>query len=102
MLLTCATLCLSLYAGGVGGGDLRGGGVRRTHVITYYIWVFITNKGAQCENSKTTTDMRTAVIGRANRHGDHSLSHPQFIRQFVAQVSTVDSRLRARARPLPL
>ena len=26
-----------------------------------YIWVYITNKGAQCENSKTSTDMTTAV-----------------------------------------
>ena len=30
--------------------------------VTYYIWVFITNKGAQCEISKTSTDMRTAVM----------------------------------------
>ena len=25
-----------------------------------YIWVFITNKGAHCEFSKTSTDMTTA------------------------------------------
>jgi len=29
--------------------------------VTYYIYSFITNEGAQCENSKTSTDMRTAV-----------------------------------------
>ena len=31
-------------------------------VVPYYTWVFITNKGAQCENLKTSTDMRTAVM----------------------------------------
>ena len=30
-------------------------------VFYYYIWVFITNKGAQIEKLKTSTDMRTAV-----------------------------------------
>jgi len=29
--------------------------------IAYYTWLFITNKGAQSEKFKTSTDMRTAV-----------------------------------------
>ena len=35
------------------------------HCGHYHIWVFITNKGAQFENSETSTDMRTAVINTA-------------------------------------
>jgi hypothetical protein len=32
----------------------------------YLFWVFVTNKGAQCKNLKTSTDMRSAGKGTRN------------------------------------